>query len=173
MKTFIFALSLIFLSISVAISGVFYNFGDASVDIDKTTLCNANVIYFHRITVDITCVLKSVAVYSDTDCNIKIGLYKNNQGVPDGLVSQVETEIVAGGFNSFAVQNIKLSPGYYWLAILSDKNYNRALADSKNEETFISMLQNYQDNLPETIPEGGVYQTGGYTNFDAYIIVEK
>ena len=67
--------------------------------------------------------IESITVYFLTSAfNAKAAIYTDSNGNPDSLIAQSLSEwITEIGWHTFAVPEKLLSPGYYWLSVVSDR----------------------------------------------------
>src|SRR3990172_4584763 len=67
--------------------------------------------------------IESITVYFVTSAfNAKAAIYTDSNGSPDSLIAQSVSEwVTESGWHTFAVPEKLLSPGYYWLSVVSDR----------------------------------------------------
>jgi hypothetical protein len=95
--------------------------------------------------------LQSITAYfANSGFNAKAAIYADNNGVPDKLLTQSSSQQVAvSGWKTFAVPQKSLSPGNYWLAVVSSRTRasGRAIATSQANQHCVKSVTAYSSEF--------------------------
>jgi hypothetical protein len=115
-------------------------------------------------------VLQTITVYfKNTGFNAKAAIYTDNNAVPSSLLSQSNSQAISqSGWIAFTVPTVSLTPGYYWLCVVtnSPNSQGAMFATSTNDHAW--KTTNYSNEYPSSFGTATGYENAATCIYATY-----
>ena len=141
-----------------------------------TTGNAADLIFGSKYNLDKSALIETISFYAVASGNVKVAIYNDDSDAPDSRIVQSSGDSVTAGWNEIDITDQYLSPGDYWLMILTDTaNIAKYGTGSTNQRAY-KTGQPYADGFPSSFgtPTGrGGYIYSIYCSYGTYITLDE
>lgn len=128
-----------------------------STDTGGNSYATSNYLWLFPVTALASLNLNRIRVYAISSGSVKVGLYQDNSGDPEGqpllTSNNTGTLVISSQWNQLVVPSYSLvSSNYYWLALIASANCIRLTSVGGSTSCLYSDSQSYASGLPEYCP---------------------
>ena len=118
-------------------------------------------------------ILQTITTYfKNTGFNAKAAIYTDKNAAPATLLSQSNSQTIAqSGWVSFTVPNVSLTPGYYWLCIVSSSPTSQGAMMTKSTNDHAWKTTNYSNDYPLSFGSANGYENAATSIYATYTYV--